>query len=126
MSGNAQRPTPPVRLLALLAWSATAWPSHVWSVDLEPLRGLTGIRGLALGYNQITDVEPLSAYTQLHGLDLSYNSTFSDMQPLLDHSGLQIDTTPWIEEFDFRDTSVSCTDIDAFRALGAPTLSDCP
>jgi Leucine-rich repeat (LRR) protein len=95
-------------------------------VDLEPLRGLTKIRGLSLGYNQITDVEPLSAYTQLHGLELSYNSTFSDMQPLLEHDGLQFDTTPWIEEFNFRGTSVSCADIDAFRALGAPTISDCP
>ena len=68
----------------------------------------------------ITDISALSGLPRLTGLRL-YNNPISDIQPLLDNTGLGAGDTA-----DLRSTSVSCADVAALEAKGVRVESDCP
>ena len=73
------------------------------------------------GVNSITDISPLSGLTSLTNLSLIGNS-ISDIQPLLDNTGLGAGDSV---ELGF--TSVSCTDVAALRAKGVSVFDrHCP
>ncbi len=88
--------------------------------DISALSGLTSLTALGLGFNSISDISALSGLTSLTYLDLSSNSGLSNIQPLLDNTGLGAGDT-----VDLRSTSVSCTDVAALLAKGVTVQSDC-
>ena len=93
--------------------------------DISALSGLTSLRWLTLWYNSITDISALSGLTKLGGpsraLTLGNNPNLTDIQPLLDNTGLGAGDTVVLES-----TSVSCTDVAALEAKGVRVTSDCP
>jgi hypothetical protein len=54
-------------------------------------------------------------------LELSDNPNLTDIQPLLDNTGLGAGDRVYLLS-----TSVSCTDVAALRAKGVTVGSDCP
>ena len=76
--------------------------------DIGALSGLTSLRLLHFGYNSITDISPLSGLTSLRFLHLDNNPDLTDIQPLLDNTGLGEGDT-----VDLTGTNVSCTDVRA-------------
>ena len=54
-------------------------------------------------------------------LDLESNPGLSDIQPLLDNTGLGSG-----DEVRLRSTAVGCADVTALEANGVTVLSDCP
>ena len=88
--------------------------------DIGALSGLTSLRLLHFGYNSITDISPLSGLTSLRFLHLDNNPDLTDIQPLLDNTGLGEGDT-----VDLTGTSVSCTDVTALRARGVTVVSPC-
>ncbi len=74
-----------------------------------------------LDYNSISDIGPLGGLTSLTGLYLSNNPNLTNIQPLLDNTGLGAGDTVNLES-----TSVSCTDVAALQAKGVAVRSDCP
>jgi|GEM_PF-6375847 len=56
--------------------------------DITALQGLTNIYYLEIGYNQIIDLTALTGLTNLYFLDLSYNYSITELQPLLNNTGL--------------------------------------
>jgi len=89
--------------------------------DIGVLSGLTSLRFLLLASNSITDIGALSGLTSLTILDLANNPNLTNIQPLLDNTGLGTD-----DLVSLLSTSVSCTDVAALRANGVSVLSDCP
>ncbi len=93
--------------------------------DISPLSGLTSLRWLTLWYNSITDISALSGLTKLGGplraLTLSSNPDLSNIQPLLDNTGLGAGDTVVLNN-----TNVSCADVAALEAKGVTVVSDCP
>ena len=75
----------------------------------------------ALSNNSITDISALSGLTSLRELDLSNNPNLTDIQPLLDNTGLGAG-----DGVTLLSTSVSCTDVAALQAKGVTVGSDCP
>ena len=61
--------------------------------------------------NSITDISALSGLTHLNSLLLSNNPDLSNIQPLLDNTGLGTPTSFGGRFVDLRFTSVSCTPI---------------
>ena len=57
--------------------------------DLSPIRSLTKMKTLYLGYNKITDISPLSALTSLETLDLRGNKV-TDLAPLSRLTSLRV------------------------------------
>ena len=94
--------------------------SRCWC-QAGPLSGLTSLIHLHLGWNSITDISPLSGLTSLTTLRLENNQNLTDIQPLLDNTGLGAGDTVNLES-----TSVSCTDVAALEAKGVQVQSDCP
>ncbi len=94
---------------------------------LAPIRSLAGIETLTslvelrLGFSSITDISPLSGLRGLTTLRLDNNSDLSDIQPLLDNTGLGAG-----DEVNLVGTGVSCTDVAALEAKGVTVFSDCP
>ena len=84
------------------------------------LSGLPGLRNLLLYGNSTTDIAALSGLTSLMRLDLRSNPDLSDIQPLLDNTGLGAGDT-----VDLTSTSVSCVDVAALQAKGVTVISDC-
>ena len=89
--------------------------------DIGPLGGLTSLTFLNLAANSITDISALSGLTSLTFLDLSNNTNLTDIQPLLDNTGLGAG-----DVVNLGDTNVSCTDVAALEAEGVTVVSDCP
>jgi hypothetical protein len=88
--------------------------------DISALSGLTSLTWLRLTRNSISDIAALSGLTSLTWLGLSDNPGLSNIQPLLDNTGLEAGDT-----VDLRSTSVSCTDVAALQAKGVFVQSDC-
>ena len=89
--------------------------------DISALSGLTSLQTLDLADNSITDISALSGLTSLVGLGLNNNPNLTDIQPLLDNTGLGAD-----DHVNLESTSVSCTDVAALQAKGVTVESDCP
>ena len=89
--------------------------------DISALSGLTSLQELSLDNNSITDISVLSGLTSLVGLGLNNNPNLTDIQPLLDNTGLGAD-----DQVNLESTSVSCTDVAALQAKGVTVESDCP
>ena len=90
--------------------------------DVGPLSELTGLVYLFLDSNSITNISALSGLTSLTHLILGYNRALSNIQPLLDNSGLGAGDLVALQS-----TSVSCTDVAALQAKGLfEVVSDCP
>ena len=89
--------------------------------NIGVLSGLTSLTFLFLPSNQITDISALSRLTGLTRLLLDNNPDLSNIQPLLDNTGLGADDT-----VNLRSTNVSCTDVAALEAKGVTVESDCP
>ncbi|NIM47876.1 MAG: leucine-rich repeat domain-containing protein, partial [Gemmatimonadales bacterium] len=85
------------------------------------LSGLTSLTYLYLASNSISDISALSGLTSLTYLYLTNNPNLTDIQPLLDNTGLGAGDT-----VDLQSTSVSCSDVAALEAKGVTVLSDCP
>ena len=110
--------------------------------DISALGGLTHLALLSLGYNLITDISPLSGLTTLHWLDLRFNEiadisalsglanlrflfldnneSLSNIQPLLDNTGLGAGDIVGLSS-----ASVSCPDVAALQGKGVTVTSDC-
>ncbi len=88
--------------------------------DISPLSGLTSLTDLSLRDNSISDISALSGLTRLTTLRLDNNSDLSDIQPLLDNTGLGAG-----DEVNLVGTGVSCTDVAALEAKGVSVTSDC-
>ena len=88
--------------------------------SLVGMQNLTGLTILDLYTNSISDISALSGLTSLTRLDLRNNPNLTDIQPLLDNTGLGAG-----DLVDLRSTSVSCTDVAALRAKGVTVNSDC-
>ena len=89
--------------------------------DISPLSGLTSLTNLGLSINSITDVSALSGLTGLYDLNLDDNPGLSNIQSLLDNTGLGADDRVFL-----RNTNVSCTDVALLEAKGVIVQSDCP
>ncbi len=89
--------------------------------DISALNGLTSLTTLSLDNNSISDISALSGLTSLTDLDLGKNPNLTDIQPLLDNTGLGAG-----DRVILWSTSVSCTDVAALQAKGVSVLSDCP
>ena len=83
--------------------------------------GITSLAVLSIFDNSITDISALSGLTSLAGLFLSNNPNLTEIQPLLDNTGLGAGDTVYLQS-----TSVSCTDVAALQAKGVTVQSDCP
>ena len=89
--------------------------------DISALSGLTSLTFLFLNDNSITDISALSGLTSLTFLFLHDNPDLTDVQPLLDNTGLG----PGDQVF-LMNTNVSCADVAALEAKGVTVGSDCP
>ena len=96
-----------------------AWDNSI--SDLSALEVLTGLTELRLHFNSITDISVLSGLTNLALVSLHANPNLSDIQPLLDNSGLGAG-----DSVNLQSTNVSCADVDALGAKGVAVISDCP
>ena len=94
---------------------------HNSITDISALSGLTSLTELRLNSNSITDISALSGLTSLTQLILHTNHDLSNIQPLLDNTGLGAGDT-----VDLRDTNLSCTDVATLEAKGVSVDSDCP
>ena len=88
--------------------------------DISALSGLTSLTELSLGINSISDISALSGLTSLTSLYLDDNPGLSNIQPLLDNTGLGAGDT-----VNLWGTSVSCTDVAALQAKGVTVDSSC-
>ena len=88
--------------------------------DISALSGLTSLTYLDLHSNSITDISALSGLTSLEFVWLNDNPNLTDIQPLLDNTGLGAGDRVFL-----RSTSVSCTDVAALQAKGVTVDSDC-
>ena len=90
-------------------------------VNIGALVGLTSLIALVLDNNPgLSDMGPLSGLTSLTFLWLNDNS-ITDIQPLLDNTGLGEGDT-----VDLGSTNVTCTDVAALQAKRVVVISDCP
>jgi internalin A len=89
--------------------------------DISALNGLTSLTNLRLDRNSITDISALSGLTSLVILSLQNNPGLTNIQPLLDNTGLGAGDTVYLQS-----TNVSCTDVAALEAKGVRVESDCP
>ena len=88
--------------------------------SLVGIQNLTGLTSLTLSDHSISDLSPLSGLTNLTLLELNTNPALSNIQPLLDNTGLGEG-----DRVILNDTSVSCTDVAALEAKGVTVQSDC-
>jgi internalin A len=89
--------------------------------DISALSGLTSLGSLDLWGNRITDISALGGLTNLETLYLDGNTTLSNIQPLLDNTGLGAGDRVYLWQ-----TAVSCSDVAALKAKGVTVYSDCP
>ncbi len=81
--------------------------------DIGALSGLTGLTALNLGNNSIPDIGSLGGLTSLFSLNLANNPDLTDIQTLLDNTGLGAG-----DEIRFGNTKVRCTDLAGLAAKG--------
>ena len=79
--------------------------------DISALRELRSLMWLSLNDTPITDISVLSGLTTLTDLRLHRNRNLSNIQPLLDNTGLGAGDIVRLQG-----TNVSCTDVAALRA----------
>ncbi len=89
--------------------------------DIGSLSGLTSLTELDLTSNSIGDIDALSGLTSLTILDLTNNPNLTNIQPLLDNTGLGAG-----DHVLLRSTYVSCTDVVALQDKDVSVFSDCP
>lgn len=89
--------------------------------DLSPLTELDNLLIIGLERTTVTDLSPLIDMVYLTTLHLHDNRELSDIQPLLDNSGVGRD-----DEVKLERTAVSCEDINLLRAKRATVTSSCP
>lgn len=89
--------------------------------DLSPLTQLDNLLIIGLERTTVTDLSPLIDMVYLTTLHLHDNRELSDIQPLLDNSGVGRD-----DEVKLERTAVSCEDIELLRAKRATVTSNCP
>ncbi len=89
--------------------------------DISALSGLTSLPSLGLGGNSISDNGALSGLTSLTNLRLNDNPNLTDIQPLLDNTGIGAGDLVYLKS-----TNVSCTDVAALRGKGVTVSTDCP
>ncbi len=89
--------------------------------DIGALSGLTSLTFLLLGSNSISDIGALSGLTSLTILDLTNNPNLTNIQPLLDNTGLGAGDQVFLLS-----TNVSCTDVVALQDKYVSVFSDCP
>lgn len=89
--------------------------------DLSALTELDNLLIIGLERTTVTDLRPLIDMVYLTTLHLHDNRDLSDIQPLLDNSGVGRD-----DEVKLERTSVSCEDIDLLKAKRATVTSNCP
>ena len=87
--------------------------------DISALSGLTALTTLGLNHNSIGDIAALSGLTSLTGLALGNNPNLSNIQALLDNTGLGAFAAVGLSG-----TNVSCTDVAALQAKGVAVDSD--
>ncbi len=87
--------------------------------DLSPLAGLTTLQNLELTGNSITDLSALSGLTNLSRLDLRYNPDLSNIQPLLNNSGIGAG-----DIVELRFTGVTCADQALLAAKGVEVRTE--
>ncbi len=89
--------------------------------DISALSGLTSLTDLRLMRNSISGISALRGLTSLTRLYLHTNPDLTDIQPLLDNTGLGAGDTVVLTN-----TNVSCTDLAALEAKGVTVGSTCP
>ncbi len=89
--------------------------------DISALSGLTSLTFLSLATNSITDISALSGLTSLSSLYLNSNVNLSNIQPLLDNTGLGTGDRVFL-----RGANVGCADVAALEAKGVTVDSNCP
>ena len=89
--------------------------------DISALSGLTSLTELGLDINSITDISALRGLTSLTRLSLDSNTNLSNIQPLLDNTGLGAG-----DEINLSSTNVSCTDVALLVAKGATVTGIAP
>jgi len=96
--------------------------------EISALSGLTGLEVLSLGNNSITDISALNGLTSLKALHLESNLNLTDIQPLLDNTGLGMMAVGQrgADSVGLLNTNVSCTDLALLEAKGVDVSSDCP
>ena len=104
--------------LTYLDLGSRAWRNKI--KDISALSGLTNLTRLDLNTNSLTDISALSGLTSLTHLDLHGNRDLSNIQPLLDNTGIGGIGV------NLRRMIVSCPDVAALKAKGAQVTSDCP
>ena len=88
--------------------------------DISALSGLTSLGHIGLEQNSITDISALRGLTSLTNIGLGFNADLTNIQPLLDNTGLGAG-----DDLNLRFTNVSCTDVAALEAKGVAVLSFC-
>jgi Leucine-rich repeat (LRR) protein len=88
--------------------------------DISALSGLASLRYLYLNDNTITDISALRELTSLTYVALHSNPGLSNIQPLLNNTGLGAG-----DKVLLRLTSVSCPDVTALQAKGVSVFSAC-
>ena len=89
--------------------------------DIGAPSGLTSLTFLLLASNSISDIGALSGLTSLTILDLTNNPNLTNIQPLLDNTGLGAG-----DQIFLLSTNVSCTDVVALQDKYVSVFSDCP
>jgi len=82
-------------------------------VDISALSGQTFLTRLMLSFNQITDVTALQGLTSLAALALAANSDLTNIQPLLDNTGIGVG-----DEVRLEWTAVDCGQVEKLRQKG--------
>ena len=89
--------------------------------NISVLSGLTSLTALFLNANSITDISVLSGLpaTPLTSVGLGNNPDLTDIQPLLNNTGLGAG-----DDVELRGTMVSCEDVALLEAKGVTVTSD--
>ena len=93
-------------------------------IDISVLSGLTNLTALLFNANSITDISVLSGLTPAPktSIGLGTNPDLTDIQPLLDNTGLGAG-----DDVELRGTMVSCEDVALLADKGVTVTSDpCP
>lgn len=92
--------------------------------DLGPLSALTRVEELFLGENLIEDISPLEGLVALRVLGLRSNTNLSNIQPLVNNTGLGAGDTVDLVDVN---PAISCTAVTDLRNRGVTVFSGtCP
>jgi hypothetical protein len=88
--------------------------------DISILSELPGMVSLVVGYNQINDISVLSELTNLDYLGLAGNPIPSDLQPLIDNTGLGTGDQVFLDNI-----VVDCAQVAILQGRGVTVTSSC-